>query len=125
MSRQQHPGIHEFTMGTTRTIAQTPGIPIDLFGDLFVQVSIDNGAGSPPTDSPAGAFQLWVCVGQLPYIRHSTTLIDAELAKLAPNANAAIDAIASLADVPGHSAKILYVRSGGGATARARLTFAS
>jgi hypothetical protein len=111
-------------------LANAKGITIRHFGELSIQCLIDNGVGtaataSAPSDTPVGTFQLWVAAGQADYVRLTSTAIDAELAKLAPNGNNLVNAMAVFKGVPGHSAKIVYVYGSGGAATRCRLYFAS
>jgi hypothetical protein len=117
-------------MGAALTLASAKGITIRPLGELAIQCQIDSGVGTAPTgsapsDTPVGTFQLWAAAGTADFTRLTSTAIDAELAKLAPNGNNLVNAIAIFKGVPGHSAKIIYVYGSGGAASRCRLTFAS
>jgi hypothetical protein len=112
--------ITPFLLGATQTVDAAYAIPIGEDGDLAIQCLIDNGTdGVAPTDTPAGSWQLWCSSDGQTYSRVSGA--DTELAKIAPAGNALVSAYAILEGVPGSSAKLVYVRTGGGATTRARL----
>ena len=97
------------------------GVVLDFGGELNVQCLIDNGAGLAPTDTPVGVWQLWTDYGGGVFTRQTSTAIDAELAKIAPNGNNLVNAAATFPPVPGTNAVLVYVRTSGGATARAIL----
>lgn len=119
--------IGPFTLGAGgryQTLADAPTIDLGDEGLLSIQCIIDGGAeGQAPTDSPAGAFQLW-CAGDesAPFSRVSAADSGPmNMTALSPQANTYVNAFANFEAVPGTRCKIVYARTGGGTTARATL----
>lgn len=105
-------------------IDDVPDIEIKYQGHVSIQCDIDNGAGGAPSDTPAGAFELWASVDGETYTQ--VTDADAELANIAPNGNNEVHAWAVLSDVPGRYIQLRYARtSGGGGDTSATLAIAS
>lgn len=109
------------SLGADETLG-VAGVELHRGGELSIQCLIDNGTdGVNPSDSPVGAWQLWSTMDGTNYTRLTSTAIDAELAKIAPNTNTAVNAVATFAGVAGTSCKVIYKRTSGGAATRARL----
>lgn len=118
--------ILEGPMGATRTYTEnyvngddlgadiTPSATIEIKyqGHLSIQCIIDDGAGGAPSDTPAGAWELWCSVDGTTYTKVDDA--DAELANIAPNGNNVVSEWAAITDVPGRYAQVRYVRSSGG-----------
>ena len=121
MSSRRNTKFSDLLLGATQLLEQSKSTSLGSDGRLDIQVVIDNGAGAAPTDSPAGAFQLWCSSDPDGVLWSRVTQADAELAKIAPSGNTLVSAYAVLEDVPGTSFKLIYVRSSGGAAARARV----
>jgi hypothetical protein len=111
----------DITLGASQDISTVKSTSLGSDGRLDVQVVIDNGAGVAPTDTPAGAWQLWSSSDPDGVLWSRVTSADTELAKIAPSGNTLVSAYAVLEDVPGTSFKLVYARTSGGATSRARV----
>lgn len=109
------------TLGASSVLEQVKATSLGSDGRLDIQVVVDNGAGIAPTDTPAGTWQLWCSSDPDGQIWSRVTSAETELAKVAPVGNTLVSAYAVLEDVPGTQFRLLYVRTGGGATARARV----
>lgn len=111
-------------LGESDTQALTPVMLLGDSGYLSIDVFVDNGTSNQaPTDNPVGVWQLWIATGSGPFSQlvDDAGEIAGKLAKLSPNANNVVAGRAVFSNVPGTVAKLLYVRTSGGATARARI----
>ena len=108
-------------LGASDTQALTPNVVLTRDGELSVHVQIDNGSGANPSDSPVGTWQLWTSGDGVNYERQTSTAVDAELAKIAPNGNAKVNAAANFVGVPGSVAQLRYAYGSGGAATRAQI----
>lgn len=127
MNRSNHSKYFDkLALGADSNLATTREITVGPLGYVALQVLIDNGAGGAPTDAPQGAFEL-LCSGDGErYTKIDYTELTDELARVAPNGNAVVDAWAIIEDVPGSVAKLRYKRtSGGGTDARATINLSS
>jgi hypothetical protein len=101
-------------------VADVPVITLQKGGHLGIHVTIDNGAGSAPADSPVGVWELWLSVDGTNFYQYTTAAIVTELALVATNLNNLVSAWSVFANIPGAFAKVRYKRtSGGGTSARA------
>lgn len=124
----------EGPMGATRTntvyisgtnnmganITPTGSFNVSYGGHVSFQVTIDNGAGGNPSDTPVGSWKIYATSDGVNFTEvkdaSGDTEIADELAKIAPNGNTAVSAYAIFDNFPGTAGKIAYVRSSGGGT---------
>ncbi len=119
--------IGPFTLGAGgqyQSLADPIAFSVEDRASLSIHAVIDGGSdAAPPTDSPVGAWQLYLAGDErAPYIR----AIAAEtgklsLADIAPNGNVYVNAFANFTNIPLARCKLIYARSSGGTTARATL----
>ncbi len=109
------------SLAATTTLAGTTAVELRENGHLSINASIYSGAGIAPVDTPVGVWQLWFSGDGTNYDLLSTAATVAELALIAPNGNNLVDAWAVFSNAPGKFVKVLYIRSSGGATAKANL----
>lgn len=107
-------------LGASMVLANVGAFPVSYGGHVSIQCRIHNGAGAAPSDTPAGSWKLYASSNGVDFTEvtdtGSDTTIADQLAKIAPNGNNVVNAYAVLDNVPGTSAKLLYVRSSGGGT---------
>lgn len=106
---------NQSTLATTDTLAALDSVEIRFGGFISIQMVIDNGSGSAPSDAPAGTWELWISTDGNTFTIWNPTATTTELAKVAPNGNAVVGAWAILKDLPGHFVKLRYNRTSGGA----------
>jgi hypothetical protein len=88
-------------------------VSVKYSGYVSIQCTIDNGAGGAPSDTPLGSWELYTSADGTNYTKVSEA--DVELAKIAPNGNNKVDAVACFNGVPGSDFKVRYNRTSGGA----------
>jgi hypothetical protein len=108
----------DLNLGASQVESAVQSVTLGPESRLDILVTIDNGAGIAPTDSPIGTFKLFAGDGS-----DYAHVIDADetLAKVAPAGNTFISRWISFDDVPGSSIKLVYTRTSGGAASRARI----
>jgi len=104
------------TLAADETVANLPAVALQIGGHLDIHVSIDNGAGIAPTDTPVGVWELWCSSNGVDFYLYNPAAVISELALIAPNGNNLVDAWAVFANVPGTAVKVRYNASSGGAT---------
>jgi hypothetical protein len=126
MSRQSIK-IGPFTLGAggeNQALESARAIRLGPEGLLSIHCVVDGGSeGQAPTDAPLGSWRLY-CAGdeRAPYARIRSAESGPEsLASIAPKGNVLVSEYAIFEGAPGVAAKVLYVRTSGGATARATL----
>ena len=103
------------TLGATFTTSAVD-IPTTYYSDIAIAVTLDNGAGAAPADSPSGLFTLQVSLdGGTTYFDFVD--LNAALANVSPAGNnAVINGLVVIRAVPGNKARLKYTRTSGGAT---------
>jgi hypothetical protein len=107
--------ITALSLAADTTLAATRSVVMQD-GHLSIHVSIDNGAGIAPTDTPVGVWELYTSGDGINFYRLTNAAIVAELALIAPNGNNLVNAWAVFSNVPGTAAKLLYNQTSGGGT---------
>ena len=116
-----------FTLGAGglyQSLGAAIAFSVEERGQLSVHCVIDGGSsGVAPSDSPVGAWQLYLAGDEAaPYIRCKAAEHGRlSLADIAPSGNALVNAFANFAHVPLARCKLIYQRTSGGTTARATL----
>jgi len=115
--------------GPNQALASAESFSIPSSGQLTVQCVVYDSTGgktAAPTDAPAGTFQLWISGDDKEPFTRVTEADGAEgLGRFSLTGNnVLLNALVNFENVPGVRAKLLFVRTAGGAAgANARCQF--